>query len=668
MSSGTHGRGASARVAVILVAVAFAFADACTSSELDPTSTTVEEAPSDGSAGVSWGSCPDDYFVLDAPESFDPSRVDCATIDVPAVYDQESGLPDFRIAMMRVRSTGDAEKLGTLFVNPGGPGGSGIEAIQYQPFPQPVSDSYDIIGFDPRGVLHSQPVSGEPIRCSDEMDFASYWTIETTPENQGQVEEYETFVREFQSDCERRNPSWWTLGTRNVVRDLELMREQVTGEADLNFLGSSYGTTIAAEYIKAFPDHVGHIVLDSPTSDSLGSDASFLTQARSTNEHLLRLVDGYAKARGLTRAAVVRQLIRIREWGDDDQLRGFAGLEPFPDGSYARLSSEHMFYQGLFALTYYDTAQVQPWFDQAIDELLEYRWNGSLEYLALGMDGYDTDQMMQNYQDQEPYDPQGYTRDNSFEIRQMVNGIDRDLRDTRTQAQQAALDRKLKAAAPLLWSLSHAGSSFTFDLDQGGNPWSWAAFGDPDIPDPPNRTPPRTNLSGEPVLVIGSRDESATPYRFAVRTAEDLKSMLVTWNGDEHAPLAGFQHACLNQIFVDYLVDDRLPDAPVTCADTPASRVTIHDRISAIIDDAHSSKYFDNDYQDRYSRRAEAAIVKGLIDATRGDPTMTDELYACVLSYIETHSAFTYVTDLPGSEPEIGRRAGVACDDYYRRA
>jgi pimeloyl-ACP methyl ester carboxylesterase len=304
--------GALVRYSVILALVAFAAVAAWTLSELDSPRTTSGEISSDGSSRVSWGSCPDDYFVLDPPESFDRSRVDCATIDVPAVYGRESELPDFRLAMMRVRATGDAEKLGTLFVNPGGPGGSGIEAIQYQPFPPAIYDSYDIVGFDPRGVLHSQPVSGEPIRCSDERDFASYWTLELSPENDAQMEELQRFVREFQSDCERRNPAWWTLGTRNVVRDLELMREQVTGEADLNFLGSSYGTTIAAEYITAFPDRMGHIVLDSPTNNSPETAASMLAQARSINEHLLRLVDGYADARGLTRTAVVGLLLQIR--------------------------------------------------------------------------------------------------------------------------------------------------------------------------------------------------------------------------------------------------------------------------------------------------------------------------------------------------------------------
>ena len=69
-------------------------------------------------------------------------------------------------------------------------------------------------------------------------------------------------------------------------------------------------------------------------------------QYRSINEHLLRLVDGYAEDRGLTRAAVVRLLVQIRDWGDNDRLRGFAGLEPFPDGSYARFRMSNVLSTG----------------------------------------------------------------------------------------------------------------------------------------------------------------------------------------------------------------------------------------------------------------------------------------------------------------------------------
>ena len=112
-----------------------------------------------------------------------------------------------------------------------------------------------------------------------------------------------------------------------------------------------------------------------------------------------------------------------------------------------------MFYYGLFALTYYDTAQVQPSFNQAIDDLLAYKWNGFFEQLALGMDGYDTELMIQKVPGS------GAVRSARLHQRRLVQDqADGQrhrpyLRVTRMQTQQPALDRKVNATAPLLWSL-----------------------------------------------------------------------------------------------------------------------------------------------------------------------------------------------------------------------
>ena len=519
----------------------------------------------DGTGDVTWGPCPDDYFVDEPDDSFDKADVDCATITVPAVYETTSALPDFGIAMMRVRSTGKAEQLGTLFVNPGGPGGSGVEEVQTQAYPVEIRDSYAIVGFDPRGVLHSQPVTGAAVRCSDELDFATYWKGEMTPDNQAEVDELDAMYDEYQVDCQTRNPAWWTLGTANVVQDLDVLRERVTGDAGLNFLGSSYGTTIAAEYVRTFPEHNGHIILDSPTDNATDSEASVLAQTRAMEAQVLRLVDGYAKAKHLTRAEVVADLRKIRQWGDDDLLQGFVGLEPYPGQPGQRLSTEYLFVNGIIALTYYDAEEAQEPFNAGIDALLADKWNGLFEYFALSMDGYDTDAMYEAYQNDEPYDAHGYTRDNSFEIRMMVNGIDRDQRDLSTPAEQDALVDKARAASPVLSSLQHDASDFRYRELQPGNSWSWAAVDDPAIPDPPKGAPKRENTSGHPVMVVGSLKESTTPYPFAVRTAKELKSPLITWTGSEHAPLAGFQHSCLNDLLVDFLVHDTLPRKPVTC-------------------------------------------------------------------------------------------------------
>ena len=159
-----------------------------------------------GSSGVSRESCPDDYFVLNPPDSFDRSRVDCATIDVPAVYGRDSGLPDFRLAMMRVRATGDAKKLGTLFVNPGGPGGSD----------QGQSSTSPSLG--PSMTPTTSSVSIREECCTPSLFRVSRSNIRTSstsprtgpskpaPRTRPRIQEIERFGREFQSDCERRTP------------------------------------------------------------------------------------------------------------------------------------------------------------------------------------------------------------------------------------------------------------------------------------------------------------------------------------------------------------------------------------------------------------------------------------------------------------------------------
>ena len=548
---------------VLLVIGCLAVA-ACTPGGGSPAPSATPGRTTGSSSEVAWGPCPADYLVAEPDDSFDPKNVDCATVAVPATYDGASALPDFGIAMMRIRSTAKGATLGTLFVNPGGPGGSGIEEVQHQAYPAAIRDTYDIVGFDPRGVLHSQPLVGQPIRCSDELDFSSYWLLEMTPDNQAEIDASQKLNDDYIKDCEKNSPAWWTLGTENVVRDLDLLRERVTGDEPLNFLGSSYGTTIAASYVRTYPKHNGHIILDSPTDNSSDSAASQLAQTRAVETSVLRLVDGYAKARHLTRGQVEADLQKIRQWGDDDQLLGYLGLKPSPDEPGARISSEYAFVHGIFALTYFDVKDAQPAFNSAVDDLLKQKWNGVFEYFSFQLDGYDTDAMYDAYKNGKAYDESVLVRDDD-EILMMVNGIDRDQRDLSSHAEQDALAEKLRRAAPFTSSLERDATDFRTYVPQPGNTWSWEAVDDPAIPDPPKRDPKRENRSGHPVMVIGSLHESTTPYPFAVKTAKDLKSVLITWTGTEHAPLAGFQHPCLNDLLVDYLVHDKLPRKPVTC-------------------------------------------------------------------------------------------------------
>jgi len=511
---------------------------------------------------VKWATCDSDMLLPtdQLASSFDRKSVTCGRLTVPAQYDTESKFMDFSIAMIKVPAT-SRNKLGTLFINPGGPGESGVEEAQWMDFPTELRAKYDIIGFDPRGVNHSNPVSGPPIKCSDRSDFETYWLGEGTPSNQAEVKRNDEIMKAYLSKCAEANPSWWTLKTDNVARDLDIMRGVITGDEKLNFLGSSYGTTIAADYIRMFPENSGLITLDSPTSNDNQSDKDAIIEAKALEAKIIGYVDGYAKEHGKTRAQVKALLLKIRQWGDDNQLAGFAGMKSLSIQNESRYSNESLFTHGMFALTYYDDETAQSYFNQAIDNLVAPdHWNGLFEYLGFQLDGYDPESLRGP-----KYAPSKIVRDNSYEIMTMVNSMDRDLRDLTGADHQKQLADKVEAVAPFWTALNSDATKYTWTPERSGSDWSWLAFDDENIPDPPANMEPRVNDAGHEFLVIGSRRESTTPYEFSVQTAKDLQSPLVTFDGSEHAPLAGFTHECLNKIFVAYMLHSKVPAAGTTC-------------------------------------------------------------------------------------------------------
>ena len=511
---------------------------------------------------VKWDTCDTNMFVPAAQmaQTFEKKTATCGHLNVPAQYDTQSKFADFSIAMIKLPAT-SSQKLGTLFINPGGPGGSGVEEAQWMNIPIAVRAKYDIIGFDPRGVKHSNPVSGAPIKCNDSSDFETYWLSEDTPANAAEVKHNAEISKAYLTKCSEANPAWWTLKTDNVAQDLDIMRGVITGDQKLNFLGSSYGTTIAADYIRMFPQNSGRITLDSPTTNENQSDKDSITQAKATEAKIIGYVDGYAKARGKTRSQVKALLLTIRQWADDNKITGFASALSTSGKGQWKYSSEYMFTHGIMALTYYDNASAQQYFNEGIDSLLKPdHWNGLFEWFALNLDGYDSDALHGSDKSAPKL-----VRDNSFEIMEMVDSMDRDLRDLTSVDHQNKLAKEVAAASPFWTALNSDASNYTWIPERSGSDWSWLAFDDKNIPDPPANMAPRTNEAGHAFLVVGSRNESTTPYAFSVQTAKDLKSPLVTFEGSEHAPLAGFAHDCLNKIFVAYMLHDTLPTAGTTC-------------------------------------------------------------------------------------------------------
>ncbi|WP_351233370.1 alpha/beta hydrolase [Streptomyces sp. NPDC002133] len=186
---------------------------------------------------------------------------DCAVTKVPLDY-RDPGARSLDLALVRKKATGPGPRKGSLFFNPGGPGGSGTEALVtlYEQFPVELRERFDIIGWDPRGVGASTAV-----RCFDTTEEVFRWAEPIPAGFPVGQEERTTFVDAYADlgrRCEKRDPELLRhISTADTARDLDRLREAV-GEEQLNYLGVSYGSLLGATYANLFPDKVRAMVLD----------------------------------------------------------------------------------------------------------------------------------------------------------------------------------------------------------------------------------------------------------------------------------------------------------------------------------------------------------------------------------------------------------------------
>lgn len=481
----------------------------------------------------------------------------CGDVVVPASYDRSDVAVDFRIQMMKLTSDESAENKDAIFINPGGPGGSGVEQVQTSEFPKALVEAFDIIGFDPRGVGTSIFTDGTTIKCSDELDFLSYFS-DSAPAS---LEEYQALVAEsdkYYLDCVDTNPLWWTLSTAAVVNDLDIMRQAVTGERPLNFIGSSYGTTIAGRYVTEFPEHVGKIVLDSPTTVNEDRIESALQSLEADEAKLRGFLTGYADANSLSFDAAWGRLLQVRDWARAGELTGFAGPEASATLPGAQVSSEALLRRGILTMNYLPEASAQDYFSQALTQAWEEKWNGVFEWFGFYIDGYDPDSLAGG-----TLGEKSITRSNEFEVRVIVNSMDYASPEL-TDDEQRELSARAKEIAPLLTELSKNPGGYEYVGLRLGVNFQTLARDDPTIPTPPDTPFIPRNTSGVPLLVVGSINESVTPYAFAQETAELLGSPLISVESSRHAPAAYYTSACVNDIVVTFFTTDQ-PIVSTTC-------------------------------------------------------------------------------------------------------
>lgn len=183
----------------------------------------------------------------------------CATAKVPRDYAKPKG-KTFELALIRLPATDKANRIGSLFMNPGGPGGSGTDLVAGAGKTDfaPLNRRFDLVGFDPRGVPGSKPA----VRClSDTEADARNARPLVTPANLD-LRDWLSDATTYDAKCMARNRGVLPyLSTANVVRDLDLLRAAV-GDEKLTYVGFSYGTAIGATYASMFGDRARALVLD----------------------------------------------------------------------------------------------------------------------------------------------------------------------------------------------------------------------------------------------------------------------------------------------------------------------------------------------------------------------------------------------------------------------
>ena len=441
---------------------------------------------------------------------------ECAKVRVPVDYAAPGGA-SIALAVVRLPSRG-GDRLGSLLLNPGGPGVSGIGYARNadSAISSTVRHHYDIVGFDPRGVGDSAP-----IRCLSDAQSDQFTAQDGSPDDSAEESELVRLARLLGDRCAARNAGLLAhVGTRDAARDLDVLRV-ILGDDKLNFLGKSYGTYLGAIYAEIFPDRVGRLVLDGVVDPADDTAALARSQALGFERALASFVDDCLRRSGCPLS------------GDrDNALAQVSGILDAADRTPLRASrpvTQSLALLGV-AWSMYDTG-----FWPVLRAALAQAQHGDGSTLLALADSY----LERN--------SKGHYLTNSGDAIFAVSCLDRpetsDVSTLRARAQQ------LSAVAPRF-----------------GTYVAWGALPCGVWPVPPEGKPAPVRARGaRPILVVGTTRDPATPYASAQNLAAELESArLLTFDGDGHTAYEQGSR-CIDDAVDAYLVTGTLPAEGTRC-------------------------------------------------------------------------------------------------------
>jgi pimeloyl-ACP methyl ester carboxylesterase len=446
---------------------------------------------------------------------------DCATMKVPLDYAHPVAADDLKLAVARKKAAGSAKKLGSLLVNPGGPGGSAIDYLQYAAlgYPTAVTSRYDMVGVDPRGVDRSAP-----IECVTDKQMDALAAIDTTPDNTAEINALVASDRSFDAGCNRRSgPLLAHVSTVDSARDMDILRG-LLGDQKLNYVGKSYGTFLGATYAELFPSRVGRLVLDGAMDPSVGALASSRAQAGGFEVAFSAFAKDCVRRAGCPLGTTSADAAGKRL----DALFRSLDAHPLKTGT-SRPLTEALGTTGVISAMYDQT-----------------EWP-SLRSALAGANKGDGDPLLKLSDSYYERDDSG-KYSNLMAANAAVNCLDLPPALRSPADVEKALPSFRKASPHFGASLAWSSLSCAY--------WSTPATG---------HAAKITAPGAAPILVVGTIRDPATPYAWAVSLAAQLSSgHLLTYDGDGHTAYARGS-SCIDSAVNAYLLAGTVPPAHKKC-------------------------------------------------------------------------------------------------------
>jgi pimeloyl-ACP methyl ester carboxylesterase len=447
---------------------------------------------------------------------------DCATLTVPLDYDHPAG-QTIGIHVLRRPADDQDHKVGSLLVNPGGPGvpGTSEAANASSYFRDPLLRYFDVVGFDPRGTGASDPVD-----CLSDADLDAYLSGDPEPDNPREKREFVQTSRSMGRGCKQLSGVLAShISTVEAARDMDVLRAAL-GDQVMTYLGSSYGTQLGATYAELFPSRVGRFVLDGAIDPTLGNREEALTQAHGFETALRAYVANCVDTSDscYLGGSVDEGMQRIRDFFNQVES------QPLPTTGDRDLT---------LGLAVYGV--ITPLYNRDLWILLSQALRQ-----ALGGDGSGLLRLADLYASR---NDDGTFSDNSMEAFPAISCLDdpTGIRPAQVPAEIPAFEK----ASP------------TF-----GRIYAWGLIGCRNWPPAAHvhEKPLTIDAAGAaPIVVIGTSRDPATPMAWAVALADQLDSgVLIKRDGDGHT---GYNsgNSCVDVAVESYLIEGVVPDDGLSC-------------------------------------------------------------------------------------------------------